>query len=202
MSQVDTFDHEYLGTLGYLPIYHPLVSVEDAQEFSCTPENLLLGGGSGEHPALIIHRLDALVANFLCEFITDETASVVGMENVKWLEEAAWTPRTEILEYHRWSLRDAARLVQMAESPSFASPLRPDQSAEDWLITSLGEFIYYSLPDLNPVPAAVLSAAKNIDIRPIMGNVMTIPPGYPPHAGRQVIDGDLKWGNCRWGKAL
>lgn len=28
MSYIDTFDHEYIGNIGYLPIYHPLSTIE------------------------------------------------------------------------------------------------------------------------------------------------------------------------------
>lgn len=55
MSYIDGFDHEIIGTLGYLPIYHPLEAIEGdggwgAYDFNASPQNLVLGGGSGEHP--------------------------------------------------------------------------------------------------------------------------------------------------------
>lgn len=43
MSYIDTFDHELVGFFAGLPVYHPLVVHEDATEFSCNPNQLLIG---------------------------------------------------------------------------------------------------------------------------------------------------------------
>ena len=47
MSYIDSFDHEYIGHLGYLPLYHSLVEVEGdkrgSYDFSASPQNLVLG---------------------------------------------------------------------------------------------------------------------------------------------------------------
>jgi hypothetical protein len=204
MSYIDTFDHEYLGNLGYLPIYHPLVTEICGKwgdnEFSCSPQNLVLGGGGGEHPALVIHRLEVLVASFILEQLTDENEKLLSPENVDWLSSCMGINTSEVLEYCGWNLRDSARFVEMAKSTSHFRPLKEDQSVEDWLFMSLGEFIYYSLPDLNPVPLEVLDDFKKIEIRSIMQNVKTNPPGYPQCAGRLIVDGTLVWGNHRWNR--
>ncbi|WP_417533835.1 hypothetical protein [Marinobacterium stanieri] len=51
MSYIDSYDHEYIGSLGYLPIYRPLQVIEGDKwggyDFSATPDNIVLGGGSG-----------------------------------------------------------------------------------------------------------------------------------------------------------
>jgi hypothetical protein len=76
MSYIDCFDHEYIGRLGYLPIYRPLQVIEGeewgAYDFSATPDNLVLGGGSGEHPGLVIHKLECAAAKFLYYHIDEE----------------------------------------------------------------------------------------------------------------------------------
>ncbi|MFT8258506.1 MAG: hypothetical protein ACMZI2_04110 [Candidatus Symbiodolus clandestinus] len=69
MSYIDCFKHELLGYFNGLPINHPLEKIIGdgwgQYDFSATPENLILGGGSGEHPALVLHNLPALVAQYL-----------------------------------------------------------------------------------------------------------------------------------------
>ncbi|MEO1621871.1 MAG: hypothetical protein AAFU53_12680, partial [Cyanobacteria bacterium J06632_3] len=69
MSYIDTIDNEYVAHLAGYPIYHPLDSISDRPyghfDFGCSPSNLVLGGGSGEHPGLVIHRLDALALHFV-----------------------------------------------------------------------------------------------------------------------------------------
>ena len=73
MSYIDAYDHEYIGSLGYLPIYRPLQVIDGDKwggyDFSATPDNLVLGGGSGEHPGLVVHKPGSLVAKFLYDQI-------------------------------------------------------------------------------------------------------------------------------------
>lgn len=52
MSHIDSFKHEIVGLFGGLLVYHPLEDIQG--DFVCTPKCLLIGGGSGEHPALVI----------------------------------------------------------------------------------------------------------------------------------------------------
>jgi hypothetical protein len=47
MSYIDSFRHEFIGFFAGLPVYHPLEVVVDTANFSCTPQNLIMGGGSG-----------------------------------------------------------------------------------------------------------------------------------------------------------
>lgn len=69
MSYIDTIKHELVGYINGLPIYHPLETVTDGKwgdyDFSCSPENLVIGGGAGEHPALVIHNLGSLAALYI-----------------------------------------------------------------------------------------------------------------------------------------
>ena len=48
MSYIDSFDHEYIGSLGYLQIYRPLQEIKGDKwgeyDFSAKPNNLILGG--------------------------------------------------------------------------------------------------------------------------------------------------------------
>ena len=200
MSYIDTFDHEYLGVLGYLPIYHPLVSVaggHSEDDFSCAPSDLVLGGGGGEHPGLVVRHLECSVACFLLEFVSEDDESGIDPNAVRWLQDALCESRTAALNFFGWSIRDMARLLEMAKSDLHSSPLREDQSVEDWILTSIGEFVFYSLADLNPVPLEILAAFTSI-ARPIVNNVRCQPPGYPCEFGRRVVDGGLKWGVSRW----
>ena len=60
MSYIDTFDHEFIGFIAGLPIYLPLETVTASDipsEFGCSPQNLIIGGGDGEHPAIIVTDL-------------------------------------------------------------------------------------------------------------------------------------------------
>ncbi len=41
MSHIDSFRHQLVGYLGYLPVYHPLEEIDG--DFRCSPRQLVLG---------------------------------------------------------------------------------------------------------------------------------------------------------------
>ena len=99
MSYIDGFDHEIIGTLGYLPIYHPLETIEGdggwgAYDFSATPQNLVLGGGSGEHPGLVVHHLPTLAARFLLDSLTEAQAETLSRDESEYVDELYYACET------------------------------------------------------------------------------------------------------------
>ncbi|MGY5956774.1 hypothetical protein ACUY4R_000817 [Kosakonia sp. BK9b] len=201
MSYIDSYDHEWIGELGYLPIYHPLQNIEGegrgAYDFSATPENLVLGGGSGEHPALVVHQLPSLAAIFLYDQLSEEEEAALGAEEKAFVEDLCFA--AEPLEFCGWRVGDFARLQAMAESPAFMHPVTAEEEVENWIEKSLGELIWYALPDLNPHHQALQTIFQHVQIYPSMRNVSTAPPGYPPCGGRLIVEGKVRWGLGRWG---
>ena len=69
MSYIDTFDNEFVGYFGGIPVYHPLevvpASPDDPAQFACGPDNLVIGGGSGEWPGLVVKDAGETVACFV-----------------------------------------------------------------------------------------------------------------------------------------
>ena len=59
MRYSDTFDNEFVGYFGGIPVYHPLEVVlathdDNPRDFACGPENLLICGGRGEYPGIVV----------------------------------------------------------------------------------------------------------------------------------------------------
>ena len=204
MSYIDTFDHEYLADLGYLPIYRPLVRVDGGHwgsyDFSATPENLILGGGCGEHPGLVLHNLGSVAATFVYAQLTEEEEDTLPQDTQHKLLDLFYAEGR--LEFCSWSIEQYANLRDMAQSPAMSTPLSDGQKVEDWLIQSLGEFIWFSLPDLNPHQDFLLQVLDGRELPAPIRNVKCHPPGYPLCAGRHIINGKLKWGNYRWNHYL
>lgn len=157
---------------------------------------IVLGGGSGEHPALVLHQPEALAVRFLYDQITEDEAQTLDQADRAYLDDLYFSDR--ILEFCQWNVRHYADLQKMAESSSFLNPLVQDQSVEQWLERSMGELIHYALPDLNPGHQKQVGIVARFDIRPTMRNVAIVPPGYPHCGGRTVKNGRMKWGQHRW----
>lgn len=186
--------------LGYLPIYHPLENIEGDKwggyDFSATPENLILGGGSGEHPGLVLHKLECLVAKFLYDQITDEEEANLSKENRDYLIDLCYAD--DVLEFCSWSIRQFSDLKDMAQSMNFLAPLGDDAEVEEWLCKSVGELIFFSLSELNPEHSRLLEIFAPFGIQATMRNVACVPPGYPSCGGRRIINGKVVWGLNRW----
>jgi hypothetical protein len=201
MSYIDTFDHEYLGDFADIPLYHPIVNVEGSgdRDFSCSPDNLVLGGGDGEHLGLVFHRLDCLALRYVIHAIPD------GEESLSIHDQFADFPIMDYLEfeysslfeYAGWSVRDFHAFYERGSSSDLNLPYdeKDDSSFEDWLALSIGEFVWFELPDLiqDLQPVRMLYP----ELKPIAGNVLMAHPGSPKKYGRKVIEGEVVWGHVR-----
>lgn len=205
MSYIDTIDNEYVAHLAGYPIYHPLDSISDRPyghfDFGCSPSNLVLGGGSGEHPGLVIHRLDALALHFVDASINGLTPEEDDNKMCDWfpIDDYLFLGWENHFEFAGWSVAQFQDFYQCCSSPTLLWPFNPQsiESVEKWLAISIGEFVWFSLAELIPNLSEVRDRHPRLQV--LCQNVMTIPPGYPKTAGRLTIDShDVQWGNYRW----
>ena len=202
MSYIDTFDHEYVADFAGMPLYHPIVSVEGAggEDFACSPRNLVLGGGSGEHPALVLKHLSCLALHFVTHAIPDEEESTTFHDQfrddpiINHLD----CEYSELFEYASWSVHDFHSFYERCSSLALNLPYDADSSLsfEDWLAISIGELVWFSLPDLIQDLDRVRERYPNL--QPIAWNVLMPPLGYPTKFGRKFQDGEVIWGNSRF----
>lgn len=187
MSYIDSFDHEYIGSIGYLPIYHPLEEVKGekwgAYDFNASPNNLVLGGGSGEHPGLVIHNLASVVTKYLYFNLTDEEENQLTKDEEEYILDLYYVNTYEILEFCSWSIRQYSDFLKMASSELLSAPIEDDEDVEDWIIRSIGELVFFSLPDLNPEHEKLSKIFSKFTINATMQNVVCVPPGYPKIGG-------------------
>ena len=206
MSYIDCFDHEYIGNIGYLPIYHPLQMIKGegwgAPDFSASEKNLILGGGSGEHPALVFHHLECLAAMFLHDQIDDAQEESISKKHDEYLTDLLFRPSEEIMEFCGWSIYHYSEIAQMAKSNVFGSSCCDDDNVEEWICKSIGELVYFSLPELNPEHERLNDIFGQFEIVPTMRCVTCTPPGYPDLGGRIKKDNNIRWGVQRWRYSL
>lgn len=196
MSYIDCFQHEFLGSLNGLPIYHLLESVtfQDGNHpaVECDGNSLILGGGSGEHPALVVKGLDSIVAEYLlhdidmCEEHGQAGRGVLSDRERYSLEDIAFS-ENQGLVFVEWQMKDFANFYERALSPLNATPLESGKSAESWIRLSLGEFVYFSLPELCSRRAEMQTLTGVGDdgawsVGYWMRNVLCPPPGYMPRS--------------------
>lgn len=203
MSYIDTFDHEFVGFFVGLPLYHPTETVrarQHADEFGCSAGQLVLGGGAGEYPALLVTDPGGAVLYFLHFWLelSPDGRPEYGAVSPQ-LPEAP--PVERCLCFAGWHVRDYANFSERCQSYAIPTPYDPEQHSlvEEWILGSLGEFIYFAMPELAADTLRPLAPLRSRVNRPIFYNVTILPPNYGAPAGRaHSTTGELLWGNYPW----
>lgn len=199
MSYIDTFDHELVGFFAGLPLYHPLEMVAGAggDEFSCTPEHLILGGGSSEHPAIVVTQPRGAVMAFLQSGLP--AGIPIPAAELDVLDAAPAV--SECLHYAGWMVDDYVAFAERCSAPSFVTPYDSarDHAVEEWVLRNLGEFVYLAMPEPAPNVQILLPTICAQVREPRYYNVHILPPGYGAPAGRfHDANGDVIYGNYLW----
>jgi hypothetical protein len=176
MSHIDSFKHEIVGFLGYLPVYHPLEDIDG--DFICNPSQLLLGGGSGEHPALVIEDPTAAVAYFLHAILADEEKLAHWR---KIIEPFLNFSLSELLTFYDWDIERYSSFHQMSKSNALPNP-SDGKNIEGWLVLGIGEFVFFSMPHLAKALMDQLKDPYQHFHHMLYNNIMVIPPNFPVYA--------------------
>lgn len=200
MSFIDCFGHEYVASFAGYPVYHPLEKIDD--EFEAGPDTLLLGGGSGEHPALIVRNLEYVAAFYLDELLEAacdpfDPEEIVGRSKI--LSEPC-TPY-ECLEFAHWNVETYAEFFKRCCAPTLACPYEKEEHSylERWLVLNFGKLLCHSLPDLVPALTTDLKEAWDFSRQQanLLSNFVCNPPGLFAPGGRRV-DGRPGEGLLAW----
>lgn len=206
MSYIDSYDHELVGFFAGLPLYHPLEDIAPPayigvgpqnEDFSCTTQQLVLGGGSGEHPGLVLTNPGAAALHFLRAALPlDQPIS----EQAQRLFDKAWS-YMDCLAFAGWNLETTASFVARCTGSAFMRPYSQeiDGTLEQWLLCNLGEFVYFAMPELAADVLAQIPSVCALVREPRYGNVLILPPGYTmPYGRARNATGNVVWGNYRW----
>lgn len=190
MSHIDSFSHQIVGQFGPLPVYRPLTDIDG--DFQCTTKQLLLGGGSGEHPAMVLKRPDTAVARYLDDYLKSGEFEYWGekpasdLEGIRVVVNDYLTQRNEdVVAYHEWSAETHESFERLCRSDALPRPygLHASQmSLEEWVILGFGEFVFFAMPELAVDIVSKLSNPYRGFDRVHFSNVMLIPPNMPVFA--------------------
>lgn len=184
MSHIDSFKHSIVGYFLGIPVYLPLEEING--DFQCTPEQLLIGGGSGEHPALVVADPPAAVARFL-----DEEIDSLNLDRER---RAAWTAAYEsfvewnhenILRFPGWTVETHHAFYERCIGARAVNPYstyRHTKSLEAWLVLGFGEFVFFSLPRLAEEIVMNLTDPYECFRHVRYSNVLAVPPNMPVYA--------------------
>jgi len=87
MSYIDCFNHKTLGFIGDIAVYQALEDII-GNDFQCEKNQIIIGGGSGEHPAVVINNLTLAIYMYLTDINEDividnlDSLSIHHLENL------------------------------------------------------------------------------------------------------------------------
>lgn len=204
MSHIDSFRHEFVGLLAGLPVYHPLEQIDG--DFQADAAQLVIGGGSGEHPALVIRSPAGAVAWFLQRELTElhELAQKHGwtardeplLARVKsWRPKLQpWLPKraADLIDWAEWGQAERAAMTAASRSPLLPNPRPGRMGLPEWLVLGIGELVFCALPELAADLLATLPGWRETKLLHMRyNNVLAIPPGLPVYAngGNAFVQG-------------
>lgn len=216
MSYIDIVDHDMVGYLAGIPVYHPRGTIKGGDEFDCSPETLVLGGGSGEHPAMVVSNLKALALDYLVESIHLARFSSSGAEAFnevlaeakaeafdESLAEAnpaeSTIPACRCFHFAQWGADTYADVIQRC-STGVPTPYSRERfhSFENWLALTFGELVFFSFPEFAPtIPEHIRGSMDELTRHGLMWmrNIQVLPAGYPMNGGRRTVGGQTQWGS-------
>lgn len=213
MSYIDCFDHEFVGYFGGIPVYHPLEVVPDSPDdpacFACGPDNLVIGGGSGERPGLVVKDGGETVGCFVRSWLEWHERNFPDEYQLLRPAVEAWPDASlghetadywrSVFEFAGWQTADYVDFSSRCASRGFPRPFVPEEDGdlESWLAASVGEFILLAMPELATDVIQRLGDLRQHVSGDIYRNLLLLPPGYPVW-GRREVDMQVIWGVSAW----
>ena len=132
MSYIDLFKHEVLTEdIFGLPLYRALEDIK-GDEFKCNQGQLIIGGGGGEHPAIIIKDIN----NSIQIYLFHKKNLIPWQEYNRYVE-------YDNLSFYDWSILTYVEFVDILKENGYV-----EEYPEFWIQFKVVEFILENHPEL------------------------------------------------------
>ena len=184
MSYIDGHPHEIVGLLAGIPVYHPLADIPGPgpdwpeDDFGCRTDQLVIGGGPGEHPGLVLREIPAAVAQFVLACGDFELPNAVETQLSDICDVGSG------LHFAGWTTEDHCGFFEICTSGALPRPLDPEgqENLERWLVLGVGEFVYYAMPELSQGVVELVAPFHQNAHYMRYNNILCVPPGIPVYA--------------------
>jgi hypothetical protein len=160
-------------------------------DFKADPGQLILGGGSGEHPAMVLSDPQAAVAYFLSQELCKLKSNDANPENFPlatqrdaWMPvlESFIRPPQELFVYFEWTEEQHEAFRNRCQNNPLHEYHINELGFHSWLVRSFGEFVFFAMPDLAPELASRLKNPNSCVRHSYYNNIMMLPPNFPVYS--------------------
>lgn len=198
MSYIDGADHSYVGMFFGFPVYHPLAVYDE--DFNADETNFVIGGGSGEHPGMVVTSLEGCLLKYI-QLCYDAQGTEPGDWYDDLIDNCLYFDGERELFEHCWPFRSIERLSKDVRDAytagierSFARKLKIPYHTEEMMAQMFGEFTYYSgRKMIKPKVFEIIDEHMPKYEAIILFEAIKVPaPGYPVSGGRRLKEVDGK----------
>jgi len=163
MSYIDCFKHRELGLISGIPLYQAL-DVIDGDEFECEVNQLVLGGGGGEHKGAVVDSIDDCIRSAI---IVSEHIDVKSYQDFNNNENSNFTLYETywIVDYYSWMIKDIVDYNNECVKEGFSSDCIVD-SIEIWTVMKIAKLVIDGYPGLIDK-----DLFKNIDLKKLSKDI-------------------------------
>lgn len=162
MSYIDTIKHKVVGEFNGLPLYLPTEVIKrepvfksngdiykNNPDFSCSPRTLVLGGGSGEHSAIVISNFSLLLIKYIDWVLNFENIKNNNFQDLldDLCYEHIFNSDEERLDFVDWTFSEYLSFGTTKEAKSIEK-LKMN-SIEEWIEIAIGECIFFHIGEFN-----------------------------------------------------
>lgn len=146
MSYIDMFKHKEVGCyIGEIPLYLTLEDIT-GEDFQCEKNQFVIGGGGGEHPAMVVKDINMAVLIYLIQFKDDDEAHDLATELY---DDYSYAKAFDNLEAFFWTIRNYFEFFESAEREGYDKD--KTYHLEVWVNGKVGDIAFRNFPELiNP----------------------------------------------------
>lgn len=134
MSHIDLFKHKHIGEVVGIWVYQALEDIK-SDEISCKSNQLIIGGGGGEHNAAVVGDISSCVSTYLLfhdDFYDPADKYLRYSDNI---------------DYSGWTIADIVDLDKRCRELGFSED-NDIHTVEIFVICKLAELILSTCPEL------------------------------------------------------
>lgn len=150
MSYIDNFNHQEVGIVSGIQVYLAKQDIT-GEDFQCKENQFIIGGGGGEHPAMVVNNINQAVITYLIFIKNDEEIDLFCLDNDEYDFHYL-----DNLTHFFWTIKDFVNFYESSKSEGYSE--YSDYQVEAWIAAKVGDLAFRNFPEL--IDSAILKIAN------------------------------------------